>query len=137
MGINKIGHRRILTKKKRTGWCAFRDAVSGSRGFVLLVCGCITLIQSLPVHFSVSHGVDPAQAEPDAVITWINLDHAQSNHIAFFEYFLGMFDTFLTQFGNMDQTFNIAFQLGKGTKFRKAGDLSLNQLADSKSGRLV
>ena len=60
----------------------------------------------------------------------VDLDHTNGDVIAFFEDFLGVFDTFFADFGDVDQTFEIVFDFRESTEFGQTGNFSIEQIAD-------
>ena len=60
----------------------------------------------------------------------IDFDHTQGDGIAFFENFLGVFDALLADFGDVDQTFQVFFKVGKCAELGQAGEEGFHQHTD-------
>ena len=59
----------------------------------------------------------------------INADNTQALDFAFLENFLGVLDAVLGNLGDVDQTFDVALEAGKGAKLGEAGNNAFHQLA--------
>jgi len=82
----------------------------------------------LEIDIGICLGFHPAQAETDAVVFSVNLDHAQGYHVAFLEDFLRVLNALFADFGDMDQTFHIICNPGKCAKLGQAGDSAFHKL---------
>src|SRR5271157_3650278 len=89
-------------------------------------------VQLLQIQVLVGARVDLAQAQPDAALFRVDADDPQGDHIPFMEFFFGMLDARLADLGNMDESFQIAFQASKCTELGQTGDDPFNQLTDLK-----
>ena len=72
-----------------------------------------------------------AEAEADAMLVGVDADDAQGLHVAVVQNFLGMLDAMVADLGDVDETFEVAFETGERTELGQAGDDAFDQLPDA------
>ena len=105
------------------------DASEASGGSSSSVLNCaVSILKSLSANAARIHF---AEAQTNAVLVRINANHAQAFDLTFLEHFLRMLDAMLGNLGNMDESFDIAFEAGKSAELGQTSDNTFDQLTDA------